>query len=476
MKLAEIIGKIELNQELINQKGKFEEDILKKINYKFRLDWNYYSNRMEGGTLTREETRSVMVGNIDVQGKPLKDVIEMNGHDREVLDILKMGKGEQRISEKRIKEIHKAIMHEDDTEKKKQIGAWKTDENEIINYKGEKIRFTSPTEVPDAVHAVLNKTNAELDSFFGNKKSKHPLEIAAQFHIDFVTIHPFYDGNGRTTRILTNLILISCGFPPVIIKENKKNSYYQFLADVQVYGGSPDLFYVFIGERILESQQIVLDAIEGKSIEEDDDLDKEITLWKQSFKGENKTVEHRSVIAINKIYKESIKPLFQEYIEKFKKFDDLFLEKTIVNKIGNYSENTYYIEFFDSWIDYKTIENEIKNGLFEEELEQVSELSLHMSKENNRFLKITNENEFELEIQFKGFKNNGVDAFDHFIGFKVYFERYYYRIEKDKFKRENFSKKLYSEKLTNEEINEFVKEQLKVFFEELKSRVDNSIK
>lgn len=475
MKLAEIIEKIELNQQLIDQKGKFEEDILKKINYKFRLDWNYYSNRMEGGTLTREETRSVMVGNIDVQGKPLKDVIEMNGHDREVLDILKMGKGEQRISEKRIKEIHKAIMHEDDAEKKKQIGAWKTDENEIINYKGEKIKFTSPAEVPDAVHTVLNKTNAELDSFFRNKKSKHPLEIAAQFHIDFVTIHPFYDGNGRSSRILTNLILISCGFPPVIIKENQKNSYHQLLADIQVYGGSPDLFYVFIGERILESQQIVLDAIEGKSIEEEDDLDKQITLWKQEILVKENTVIERSDDSIIEVYSNSIKPLLELYHKEFTKFDDLFLSKEVINKIGNRFEIADNSEFIDNWIEFKKQEISISSNKSENNLNNLSRLVDLYQDDDNKFKSIENETNIEYLIYFRGFKKNGVNAFDKSIGFKVYFDNYNYRVIKEDHENRTYFTKLYSEKLSANEIFNFVKGQLKVFFEDIKERVENRI-
>jgi len=88
MKLQQILQEIEDNQSKIAEYGKFDDRVLKKINYKLRLDWNYYSNRMEGGTLTREETRSVMVGNIDVNGKPYKDIAEMKGHDSEVNDVL----------------------------------------------------------------------------------------------------------------------------------------------------------------------------------------------------------------------------------------------------------------------------------------------------------------------------------------------------------------------------------------------------
>lgn len=340
MKLNSIIEKIDQQREEINKHGKLNTDVLNKINYKLRLDWNYYSNRMEGGTLTQAETRSVMVGNIDVKGKPFKDVMEMNGHDRTVLDILKLGKGEQRISEKRIKAIHSAIMFEDDPEKKKGIGEWKLTPNEIINYKNEKIDFALPYEVPDKVHTILDKINAELDAYFSGKPSKHPLELASQFHIDFVTIHPFYDGNGRTTRILMNIILVSCGYPPVVIKDAQKKSYYQLLADIQVYGGKADLFQAFIGERLIESQQLVLDAIAGKSIEEEGDFDKEIEMLQQK--------QTLPVIKVEKSYEVMKDILENVYLPLLKELDEKLIN---LNVLFEEQKWTYYEEHSDP--DYK---------------------------------------------------------------------------------------------------------------------------
>jgi Fic family protein len=324
MSYADKIKQVDQLQEKIMAHGALSDAVKKKINYKFRLDWNYYSNRMEGGTLTREETRSVMVGNIDVKGKPIKDVMEMNGHDKVVLDILKIGKGDLRIAEKRIKDIHKAIMHEEDIEKAKQIGQWKAQANEIINYKNEKISFTPPDEVAEAMHELLNKTNAELDAFFTGKKSLHPVVIASQFHIGYVTIHPFYDGNGRTARILNNLLLISCGLPPIIIKDAYKQAYNQLLADIQAYGGSPELFYAFICDRIIESQQLVLDAIEGKEIEEPDDIDKRIELLKKRLTNPDVVTESKSLHTTNEVLGKSIFPLLQSLETKLEKLKELF--------------------------------------------------------------------------------------------------------------------------------------------------------
>lgn len=284
--LQQKLVQIETLKSEIDLLGEIDDEILKKIQYKFRLDWNYYSNRIEGGTLTREETRSVMVGNITVGGKPIKDVIEMNGHDQVVLDILKIGKGQMRLSERKIKEIHKAIMYETDPKLIQLIGQWKKQPNHIINYQYEKIDFSQPSEVPDKMHDLLNRTNAELDKLFIAKYKKnvlHPLFVACDFHIDYVSIHPFYDGNGRTSRIFTNLILITTGYPPIIISDEDKKKYYQFLADIQVYGGDRNLFYDFIASLLIKSLQLVLDGIQGNSLEESDDIEKRLFLINQKF-------------------------------------------------------------------------------------------------------------------------------------------------------------------------------------------------
>lgn len=334
MILNELLLKIDKNQSEIDSRGKFDETVLKKINYKFRLDWNYYSNKMEGGTLTRSETRSVMVGNVTIGGKPIKDVMEMKGHDNLVSDILKIGKGELRISEKRIKGIHKAIMHEE-VDKQNLIGEWKKAANEVINYKNEKISFTEPENVQHEIHELLNKTNAELDLFFkASKNQVHPLLLAANFHLEYVSIHPFYDGNGRTTRILTNLILISCGYPPIIIKETDKIKYYQYLADIQVYGGDKDLFYKFMADKLLESQQLIIDAIEGKGIEEPDDVRKEIELLKTQLADKDYSKSPKKIYDIFNDINQEVWPKIKETL---KSFDEFYSE----------SKNEYFVNHDD---------------------------------------------------------------------------------------------------------------------------------
>jgi Fic family protein len=81
-----------------------------------------------------------------------------------------------------------------------------------------------------------------------------------------LNIHPFYDGNGRTARILTNLILISNGYAPFWINEKDRKIYYNFISDIQGYGDSKDLFFQYCANLILRSEQLVWDTIEQKDV------------------------------------------------------------------------------------------------------------------------------------------------------------------------------------------------------------------
>src|SRR6202012_4681642 len=118
---------------------------------------------MEGNSLTMQETRTVMVGNITIGGKPLHDVMQMRGHDEVITQILQMGKGELNISEKRIREIHQAIMYEEDPAKGKMLGQWKTEVNYLTNYRGERFDFVAPGDVAEQMHGLVNWLNTEKD-------------------------------------------------------------------------------------------------------------------------------------------------------------------------------------------------------------------------------------------------------------------------------------------------------------------------
>lgn len=450
MSFTDKLQQIEQLKAAIEKHGKLSIDVLNKINYKFRLEWNYTSNSMEGNSLTRQETRSVMVGNITVEGKPIKDVLEMKGHDEVIGNIIKMGRGELNISEKKIKEIHAVIVHEEDPEKKKQIGVWKKDTNYLYNYKNERFDFVAPADVPERMHQLINWLNAERDKIQrDDKDALHPVELAFQFHLDYISIHPFYDGNGRTVRILTNLILISYGYPPIYVKENEKGPYYQYLADIQGYGGSPDLFYDFMAGLLIRSLRIVLDAIEGKDIEEPDDLLKEISLWKHQLSDKVEALPKSNAIIVD-LYEKSLNPLLELFRDKMHRaFHDLF---------SHWTER--------GWFNNSNIAGSDKT-MIDEEIRKISKTG--DSKTDAFGNPIQEINSIGLDIDMLGFKKDGTNVFNEQARIQINFAPYLYSISATKITVE----KLYEQFLTKDEQNDFANQAVREVFQRIKLRMKN---
>ena len=111
------------------------------------------------------------------------------------------------------------------------------------------------------MHELLNWYGSALEKIQHTKTDAlHPLILAFELHWRYATIHPFYDGNGRTARIFTNLILISQGFPPAIIRQEQKEAYSKYLGDIQS-GGEPDAFYAFMADLVLDAQKCILEVL-----------------------------------------------------------------------------------------------------------------------------------------------------------------------------------------------------------------------
>ncbi|MBF4472267.1 Fic family protein [Flavobacterium sp. HJJ] len=411
----------------------------KKINYKFRLEWNFNSNSMEGNTLTIEETRSVMVGNLTVNDKPLKDVLEMQGHDKVISEILRIGKRELRLSEKRICKIHKAIMYEDDETKKDKIGRWKLEPNMIYNHKGERYDFVAPEDVPSKIHALLNKTNASIDLIHANKKNApHPIDVAMEFHLEYLDIHPFYDGNGRTARILTNLILISLGYNPFWINEKDRKIYYNYISDIQGYGGNKELFFEYCAGLVERSEQLVLNAIQNIDIEEEDDLHKEISLLKRQLEGEKFTKSPKNIYNIFQFIN---KDIWEPLSIVISQFDDLFSKNETKYLVNNKNE-TYPVKSIFSMlspVEKSTKPKEVQifgHNLYEKD---VSKIEWKHTKDGLKNLKNTNPYKINFSISFEA-KNYSLKLFINYL--EIWANNYAYNEFPDKESIEKMKKEL----------------------------------
>ena len=248
-----------------------------RLMQKMRLDWNYHSSHIEGNTLTYGETKALLFWGITAGGKPIKDIIEMRGHDKVVQSLFEIIKEKNRpLTENFIREMHEIILGEpyeidaitpDGKPMKRKVepGRYKQFPNHVKTKDGSIFYFASPEETPAKMMDLMNWLK-------DNDNELHPLITAATFHYQFVRIHPFEDGNGRMARILMNFILMMHDFPPGTISTDDREGYLQSLA----YADSGDLekFIEYIGTQEIASLELVLKAAKGEVIEEDYDLDK----------------------------------------------------------------------------------------------------------------------------------------------------------------------------------------------------------
>lgn len=283
-----IISKIDSLVFEIEKYKPLTKDQEGRIFQKFRLDWNYHSNAIEGNSLNLGETRAFIMEGLTAKGKPLKDHLDIKGHNDAINFLLDIIKNEY-FTEKDIRELHKLILVEPyiskaqtkegiPTQKIIKLGQYKSSPNHVKTLSGEIHYYAMPEETPAKM--------ADLMSWLKeNSENYHPFILAALFHYKFVEIHPFDDGNGRMARLLMNFILMKNQFPPVVIKKENREAYYFALRNADA--GNTEEFIVFIGENLIHSLEIYFKGAKGENIEEIGDFEKELLLYKKNLDSKN---------------------------------------------------------------------------------------------------------------------------------------------------------------------------------------------
>lgn len=248
-----------------------------RIMQKFRLDWNYHSNHLEGNSLTYGETKALLLFGITAQGKPLKDALEIKGHNEAISWVFEMVKGDRPLTENFIRELHSLLLEEsykasqnekgEIVPRKIHSGKYKTTPNHVQTVTGEIFYFATPEETPAKMHDLLIWYNKKTQ-----EETANPLLIAAEFHYRFIRIHPFDDGNGRTARILMNFILLYYGYPPVIIKTEDKLNYFAALRLADA--GNIEPFILYIAENLLRSLNLMISGAKGEEIDDENVFEK----------------------------------------------------------------------------------------------------------------------------------------------------------------------------------------------------------
>ena len=315
---------------------------------KVRLEFNYNSNHIEGNTLTYGETELLLLFDETHGSRPMRDYEEMKAHDVAFQKIKEWATDtETPLTEQDIKNLNQIILVQpfwkdaitpdgQPTRRQITVGNYKTQPNSVRLPNGELFEYTAPQEVPIQMQALMEWYRDEQTAL-------HPVTLAAMFHYKFVCIHPFDDGNGRVSRLLMNYVLLAHKLPPVVIKSSDKQNYLHalHLADTGQY----EAFIRYIAEQVVHSLEMAIKAAKGESIEEPDDLDKEIALLTRQLQHQETYKTPQQVL---NVFHWAQQKLFAPCEAVLQKFDKLFQEKKRVRKVN-----------------HKDVEEENRNSLLE---------------------------------------------------------------------------------------------------------------
>jgi len=295
---------------------------------KLRLDWNYHSNHLEGNTLTYGETEILLIHGQATGDHGLRDYMEMKAHDVAIDHMRQLVEDDRPLTEADIRDFNRILLKEsfwkdaitpDGQPSRIEIlpGEYKKQPNNVRTASGEIFRFADPTDVPIQMNELVQWLRAALE-----RKELHPVEIASKLHHDFVLIHPFGDGNGRVARLLVNFVLMRNGFLPLIVHSEQKDRYLAALRRVDA--GELNALTDYLAKCAEASMHLGINAAKGESIEEPDDLLKEIELFKRRQKGENENVVRKTDEVMLRLYDTSLQPLFCELVETLGQLNGLF--------------------------------------------------------------------------------------------------------------------------------------------------------
>jgi Fic family protein len=244
-----VVRKIDKLKKQLDALRPLPKEQLENLEEYFRIQYTFDSNRIEGNTLTLQETALVVDKGITISGKSVHEHLEAINHSEAVELIIDLVQNKTDLTEYILKQLHGLILR----------GINKTNAGK---YRSVNVMISGSLHKPPEPFMLIKLMEDYFMFYENNKKTMHPLALATEMHERLVTIHPFIDGNGRTSRLIMNLILMQHGFPITNISGDKKNrlAYYNSLEAAQVENNKSK-FYDFVSDSVLNSLQEFLKIV-----------------------------------------------------------------------------------------------------------------------------------------------------------------------------------------------------------------------
>jgi len=230
--MDELLTSIAAKKERLDKLRPLSPAVLANLEHYYDIELTYTSNAIEGNTLSPVETTLVIEEGITIGGKPLKDHLEAVDHYDAIRYVRELARQTAPLTESDMRNLHKLVMQRSGPD----IAGRYADLARYVRTEAGRHEFPSPAEIP----ALMG----DLAAWLGTAPDTP--ETAFVAHLRLVEIHPFNDGNGRTARLLMNLVLIRGGYPPVAVRPEDRLDYTRSLQRAQAGQGTEsfsDLLY-----------------------------------------------------------------------------------------------------------------------------------------------------------------------------------------------------------------------------------------
>jgi Fic family protein len=249
-----ILDRLHNKWQKVHQARPLTNNLLSKISHELSLEWTYHSNSIEGNTLNLNETRVILEHGMTIRGKSLREHFEVVNHQDAIDYITSLVSRDFVLTQDDILDVHRIVMTKIE---KDFAGRYR---NGGVRIGGANFLPPNALKVPDLMSSLIAHLTDETADW-------PVIWTATLFHHHFVHIHPFFDGNGRTARLLMNFILMKEGYPPAIILQQDRKKYYDALN--QANQGRYDKLFLLILQAVERSLNIYLHVL--PSATDDDD-------------------------------------------------------------------------------------------------------------------------------------------------------------------------------------------------------------
>ena len=227
-------------------------EALSKIKASFEMEYTFESNRIEGNTLTLQETALVVNEGVTISGKSMVEHLEAINHSQAIEFIKDIACSDIVINERTIKEIHALILHGIN---KEQAG----------KYRDVPVMIVGSKHTPPQPYLIMPQMEQFIRDYeMMQNTNEHPVLIAAFLHNELVKIHPFIDGNGRTSQLLMNLYLLSKGYTITTLKGDNEARFAYYTALEQSHTeNNREPFYFLVANTVKQSLERYIAIVEG---------------------------------------------------------------------------------------------------------------------------------------------------------------------------------------------------------------------